>query len=206
MNVPPVTKENVTKEQYEKVTTDILPELKKKLPHQLSYHNFDHVIGVIRATDYLLQKEGVPEEDRWLILTAALFHDIGFLKAYQNHEELSCDIARETLPSYSYSEESIEAICRMIMATKLPQTPLDHYGQILCDADLFYLGTDSFLPIANNLFKELKAIGFIKTEKEWDEKQLNFLHQHQYFTRTALAELAPKKNEHVKTLEDSQKG
>jgi hypothetical protein len=93
----------------------------------------------------------------------------------------------------------------MIMATKIPQTPLDRYGEILCDADLFYLGTDSFLSIANNLFKELKAVGFIKTEEEWDVKQLSFLHQHQYFTKTAIAELAPKKSENVRTLEGDKR-
>jgi len=198
MNVPPIT--HITKQQYDNVCNAMLPQF-KKLPSQLSYHNFDHILGVIRATDYLLQKEGVPVEERWMILTAALLHDCGFLKAYQNHEELSCDIAREILPVHGYSAENIDDICRLIMATKLPQTPLDHYSQILCDADLYYLGTDSFLPIANNLFKELKAVGFIKTEEEWNEKQLNFLHQHQYFTKTAIAELDPKKQENVMALE-----
>lgn len=204
MSVPAITKTAVTREQYEKVSNAILPQL-QKLPYQLTYHNFDHVVSVVRATDYLLQKEGVPQEDRWLLLTAALLHDIGFLRIYQNHEDLSCDMAREILPPYGYSDESIEDICRMIQATKIPQTPQDRYSEILCDADLFYLGTDSFLPIANNLFKELKAVGFIKSEEEWDQKQLNFLHQHEYFTKTAIEELAPKKQENVQALEGARR-
>jgi uncharacterized protein len=199
------TKTKITKEQFERVSKAVLPELKKGLPRHLLYHNYQHVLNVIKATDYLLQKESVPEEDRWMILTAALLHDSGFLTTYQNHEEASCEKARETLPAYGYDEESIEEICRMIMATKIPQTPVDRYGEILCDADLFYLGTDDFIPIANNLFKELKAIGFVKTEKEWDEKQLGFLHQHQYFTKTAIAELEPKKAANVSLLEEKWK-
>lgn len=202
MKLPSTKKTAVTKEQYEKVRKAVLPELKKGLPRHLLYHNYKHIHNVINATDYLLKKEAVTDKDRWMILTAALLHDSGFLQTYQNHEEASCDVARETLPTYEYSTECIEEICRMIMATKIPQTPLDHYGEIICDADLFYLGTDDFFPVAENLFNELKAIGFIKTEKEWDEKQLNFLHQHTYFTKTAIAELEPKKAANVKELEE----
>ena len=86
----------------------MLPVLKKGLPKHLLYHNYQHVQNVISATDYLLQKEAVPEEDRWMILTAALLHDSGFLRTYQAHEEASCDKAREVLPAYGYEEECIE--------------------------------------------------------------------------------------------------
>jgi predicted metal-dependent HD superfamily phosphohydrolase len=205
MKASPITKTIVTKKQYDSVSKTVLPELKKVLPSHLTYHNYKHVRYVIKATAYLLEKEAVPEKDKWLLLTAALLHDAGFLRAYKNHEEESSDIASEILPDYGYSDESIEAIRRMIMATKIPQTPVDHYGEILCDADLFYLGTDDFIPIADNLFKELKAIGAVKTEQEWDEKQLGFLHQHRYFTKTAIAELEPKKRANVKKLEEKWK-
>lgn len=30
------------------------------------------------------------------------------------------------------------------MATKLPQTPVDHLGQIFCDADLYFTGKDGY--------------------------------------------------------------
>lgn len=182
-----------------------MPELKTVLPSHLTYHNYKHVRYVIKATTYLLEKESVPKEDKWLLLTAALLHDAGFLRAYKNHEEESSDIAREMLPAHGYSDESIESICRMIMATKIPQSPVDHYGEILCDADLFYLGTDDFISIGDHLFKELKAIGAVKSEEEWDKIQLNFLRQHQYFTKTAIAELEPKKRANVKALEEKWK-
>lgn len=195
----------VSKQQYDKVCKSVWPELKQDLPSHLTYHNYKHVRYVVKAAGYLLQKEGVPREDKWLILTAALLHDIGFLRAYKNHEEESSDIASETLPAFGYTEENIEAIRRMIMATKIPQTPLDHYSEILCDADLFYLGTDDFSPVGDHLFKELQAIGAVKTEEEWDKIQLNFLRQHQYFTKTAIAELEPKKRANVKALEEKWK-
>lgn len=207
MELPPISqlKTKVAKEQYDNASQALLPMLQKGLPSHLRYHNYNHIISVIRDTEYLLQKEKTYDGDKWFVLTAALFHDSGFLRTYQAHEEMSCTIARELLPKYGYSEDCIEAICLMIMATKIPQSPLDYYAQILCDADLFYLGTNDFFPVAAQLFEELKFVGFVKTEEEWNEKQLGFLHQHRYFTHTAIDELVPTKASNVKKLEEMVK-
>lgn len=191
----------VTQQQYEAVLEMFLPKLINGLPAHLTYHNADHITGVIRDTSYLMQKEGVPEEDGWILLTAALFHDSGFMRGYKSHEDISCDIAQEVLPAFDYTPETIEAICQMIMATKLPQTPLDYFSEILCDADLFYLGTDSFFPTADTLFHEMMAVGTIKHKEDWEKIQLNFLHQHRYFTQTAKMELEPRKKGHILLLE-----
>lgn len=206
MKVSPVNSAslNVTQEQYKAVCQLFMPKLVTGLPPLLTYHNAGHIEGVIRDSSYLMEQEGIPQEDRWLILTAALFHDSGFLKGYQSHETISCGIAQETLPAFDFTPAAIDAVCQMIMATKLPQTPLDHYGEILCDADLFYLGTDEFFPTADTLFREMQAVGTIKSKEDWEEKQLNFLHQHRYFTKTALAELEPRKQEHIAALKDKK--
>lgn len=203
MNTLPInsTSVKITQQQYEAVSGMFLPKLIRGLPPLLSYHNVDHIQGVIRDTAYLMEQEGVPAEDRWLILTAALFHDSGFLNGYQTHENISCGIAQDVLPAYNYHLEAIDAICRMIMATRLPQTPLDPYSEILCDADLFYLGTDAFFPTADSLFREMLVVGTVKSKEDWEEKQLNFLHNHHYFTATAIRELEPRKQAHIQQLE-----
>src|ERR1043166_2562697 len=134
----------VTKEQYEKAYQFLMEKLEKELFPGYTYHNAHHTTCVIEATEQLMKGEHVPKEDYWLILTAALFHDSGFLKSVKNHEEISCDFAWEILPSFGYSNESIEKICRLIMVTKLPQSPTNLYEQILCDADLYNLGSNDF--------------------------------------------------------------
>ena len=194
-----------TKPQFEAVCAQLLPVLVNGLPKYLIYHTADHMKGVIRDTDYLIGKEAVPEEDRWMILTAALFHDAGFLRVYHDHEAESCLMAKEILPGFGFSAECIGAICEMIMATQLPQNPVDLFGQILCDADLFYLGTDDFFTTAEKLFQELKGTGLIENEAEWQAKQLSFLHSHRYFTKTAVAELEPKKKRHISKLEGAER-
>jgi predicted metal-dependent HD superfamily phosphohydrolase len=84
------------------------------------------------------------------------------------------------------------------MATQ--NKPINKLQEIICDADLDYLGRDDFEEIADNLRKELTEMGKIKSRKEWDEIQVKFLNQHQYFTATALGSRQQKKQENLERV------
>jgi len=86
------------------------------------------------------------------------------------------------------------------MATRLPQSPADHLGEILCDADLYYKDKEVYAANAEKLFKEFKHRGFVKTESEWQLMQLEFLSGQHFFTGSAKGELGGIKEEIVKTL------
>jgi hypothetical protein len=88
------------------------------------------------------------------------------------------------------------------MATKLPQTPEDHLSEIICDADLFYLGSLEYDEYAEKLFKEFKSNGILETEEEWVEMQFKFLKNHNYFTNTAKAEQNPMKTFNLNKIKD----
>jgi hypothetical protein len=83
---------------------------------------------------------------------------------------------------------------------KVPQKPNDILEMIMCDADLDYLGTDSFEEISNNLKKELMWEGKIKTDEQWDLIQIKFLKSHKYFTDYSIRNREDKKNEHLSKL------
>ena len=168
--------------QYEEVHTFLLNKLETGLPPYLTYHNAHHTKSVISAAEQLGKSEGISGDELVLLKTAALFHDAGFLQHHQEHEALSCKIARKHLPDYNYSAEQIESICQMIMATKLPQSPADHLGELLCDADLYYLGGNQYIANADNLLKEYIKLDIVKTLHEREIKQVEFFTAHHYFT------------------------
>jgi predicted metal-dependent HD superfamily phosphohydrolase len=114
-----------------------------------------------------------------------LFHDTGFLIDYQDHEEQSIKMAREILPLYKYTEEQIQIIARLIYATKLPPNPQNKLEEIMCDADLDYLGRKEFVVVSQDLYKELFERGVIRSVEEWNKMQVRFIENHQYFTKTA---------------------
>jgi predicted metal-dependent HD superfamily phosphohydrolase len=171
--------------QYAKLRKKLLADLKVKLNAKLAYHGLHHTLDVLKVTEELCVLENVKGKEAILLKTAALLHDAGFVEnKHLGHEAAGCVLAESILPDYNYSPEQIEHICQMIMATKIPQTPLDHLGAMLCDADLDYLGRTDFYPIAQSLFDELKDYGIIQEAAAWDKIQVGFLENHRFFTAT----------------------
>ncbi len=163
----------------------VLDKLEKGLPKNLYYHNLKHTVDVYTQVELIGRAEGLCEEDLLLVRTAALIHDAGHLIDYDYHEEMGVKLAKEILPKYQYRPEQIEVISSIIMATKMPPNPQTLMERIICDADLDYLGRADFLPVSNNLFKELHEHGRISSLTDWNNMQVKFIEKHQYFTNTA---------------------
>jgi len=60
--------------------------LKKGLSKDLIYHSLDHTLDVLKAVERLALLEGVTDEALFLLKTAAIFHDAGFIEKYENDE------------------------------------------------------------------------------------------------------------------------
>ena len=163
----------------------VLDKLEKGLPKNLYYHNLKHTVDVYTEVELIGRAEGLSEEELLLIRTAALLHDAGHLIDYQYHEEMGVKLAKEILPQYQYSPDQIETISSIIMATKMPPNPKNLLEMIICDADLDYLGRTDFIPVSNNLFRELHEHGKIDSLEKWNRLQVGFIEHHQYFTQTA---------------------
>ena len=157
----------------------------EELPADLFYHNLKHTVDVVTQVELIGKAEGVSAHDLLMLKTAALFHDIGHLVNYDRHEEEGVKIAREMLPGYHYTPQQIDQVERLILATRMPPDPQDLLEEIICDADLDYLGRTDFLPVAYNLYKELKTRNKVESFEDWKKIQMDFIRNHSYFTSTA---------------------
>jgi len=179
----------------------VVTMLTEGLSKTLIYHNIHHTLDVTEQCMTIAEEEGIIDllalQD---LEIAALYHDIGFIYTYDGHEARGCEIARKQLPGFDLTEKSIDVICGLIMATKVPQSPKTHLQQIICDADLDYLGRPDFYQTGNDLRTELIAYNLITDEHDWEERQLNFLNSHQYFTKTSLKKREPFKKEFIRQL------
>jgi uncharacterized membrane-anchored protein YitT (DUF2179 family)/predicted metal-dependent HD superfamily phosphohydrolase len=187
--------------QLEEVRSFIMQKLEKELPPYLSYHNAQHTENVLTRTEELAVSENISPRDLRILLSAAIMHDAGFLETYADHEEASCRMAEKFLPQFGYTEAEIRQICSIIMATRVPQNAKSKLAEILCDADLYYLGTDAYKPIAETLYQELRALGQVKTREEWIEQQIKFLHGHHYLTAAAKSKLSLVKSQNLRILQ-----
>lgn len=178
----------------------IMTKLEKGLPKTLYYHDLKHTIDVCTQVEIIGRTEKVSDEEMLLLKTAALFHDAGFLIGYDDHEFLGIKMAKETLPRFGYSEEQIKVICDLIFATRMPPSPTNLLEQIICDADLDYLGRPDFIPVSQKLFRELFERNKIKSVEEWNKMQIKFIEGHQYFTETARKLRSENKTEQLYKL------
>lgn len=187
---------------YYKAERYITKLLEKKLSDKLHYHCIDHVQDVVNAVENLALTEDVTDEGLFLLKSAASYHDAGFIEQYDKNEPIGARLAEEILPKYGYTEENIQIIKELIYVTQIPHKPKNKLEEIICDADLDYLGRDDFHEIADRLRRELREHGKIDSDRKWDEIQVQFLTNHRYFTKTAIATRRPKK---IKNLEEIKK-
>ena len=187
---------------YRAVKKYVLKKMEKELLPLYTYHGIHHTLDVLRVCRRLCKTENIGEKDAMLLQTAVLLHDIGFTVSPTEHERSGCLIAREILPQFGYHNSDIEAICSMIMATKIPQTPRSLPEKVMCDADLDYLGRNDFFTIGQTLFEELKSLGVIETEQQWNTMQQQFLEQHRYHTQTTIRLREVQKQKHLKFIKE----
>jgi len=191
---------------HERAINHILNRLSTELPKHLTYHGKHHTDDVMRSVILIGNHHFTSKADLDLLLVAAAYHDSGFIYGHENHEERGCQIVKDTLPKFGFKEREIVDICNMIMATKVPQNPTGTLSDILCDADLDYLGRDDFEEIASSLFKELKHSGIIENEMHWNRIQVRFLQNHTYHTDFGKQVRQPKKEIHLNRLMDIVSG
>ncbi|MBN2173028.1 MAG: HD domain-containing protein [Bacteroidales bacterium] len=186
---------------YEGVKKLVFNKLKHGLSDDLRYHSPQHTQDVLEAAIRLAQMEGINGNDLELLKTAVVFHDLGFIISYKQHEKESVKLAKEILPKYGYSIDDIDKIEGMIMSTEIPQKPSNKLEEIIADADLDYLGRDDIFLISQRLQYEWKQLGIVTTLRDWHEKQLQFMKNHDYHTESAKKLRREKKLKNIEELE-----
>lgn len=86
------------------------------------------------------------------------------------------------------------------MATKIPQQPHNLLEQIICDADLDYLGRDDFYKIGETLRKEFLHYSIVNSDEEWETLQIKFLQNHHYHTISSQQLREPIKHQYLLQL------
>lgn len=156
--------------------------IREQVPCDYLYHDIRHTQDVMAQVDYIAQQLGVEDHSLWLLRTAALYHDTGFSVCRHGHEEEGVVIFRHDAEKFGLSSDEIDQVSALIRSTKLPQRPVDLLQQIICDADLDYLGRSDFPEISALLYLELKSSGEIESRQEWYKVQCAFLDRHTFHT------------------------
>lgn len=173
----------------------------------LCFHDMAHTRQVVEATNAIAGHYGLNEQDYFIVVISAYFHDVGYHTGPAGgHELRSAAIAADFLRGHHVSEEIISAIGQCIMATCIPQTPTNLLEQIVCDADLFHLGSVDFMARNRLMRREARAFMGIPISKEdWCNKTISFMQHHRYHTDYARHKLGEQKHRNLESLRAGQK-
>ena len=171
------------------------------------YHNLAHTQRVVEKTKELTENLKIAKTAAENLEIAAWFHDTGFVKGAENHEEESVKIAVEFLKNNKVSDKRIEAISNLIMATKMDHVAKDDLEKIISDADCAHLASKNFLDYTTLLRKEWELTGFKNvSDEEWVAGNIDFFSQkHRFKTDYALKNWTKIKEKNLSKLFKNQK-
>nr|WP_298793466.1 Pycsar system effector family protein [uncultured Allomuricauda sp.] len=181
--------------------------LEQKLDPKFLYHNLRHTQRVVKSTKELLNFYNLGTEEEEKLLLAAWFHDTGYTKGVENHEETSCEIATNFLKENAYDVKGIEEISSNIMATKRYHAPENLHQEIIRDADASHFAQKSYWETTDFLKEELELLGIANySNKEWRDANIKmFRNEHQFYTAYAKENWEEGKERNLKQLVKEKK-
>jgi len=173
---------------------------------KLLYHNLGHTKEMVEACRKIADNYRLNEHDNFIVFTAAWFHDTGYLTAEMEYHEIkSAELAENYLVAAGVNVSDIMEIKNCILATKMPQHPSTQLEKIVCDADLYHLGTDHFKENSKLLKKETESITGQQIDGTlWRANNIRLLENHEYHTDYCKQLLAKGKLENLEKLKRKQ--
>jgi len=169
--------------------------------NHLTYHNMAHTNRVVKAAALLADKAGLATKEKEDLVLAAIYHDVGYCMGADGHEIKGADIAATSLQELGLSQDRIDRIQELIMATAMSWVGDDHMCQLLVDADMSGLADSDYLIIAEGLRKEKSHLQNVEIEtSDWITQNIRFFESHKYLSPEGKAIYNKGKKKNLKWL------
>lgn len=165
------------------------------------YHDLEHTLSAKVAAVTLAEKYHLSEAETEILALGALFHDTGFTKTYDGHEDVSIEIVKTFLNDKKFPPEKTEQVAGIIEVTKMGVEPKNLLQKIMKDADFNVLGEQTYQTKGERLRHEWEV--FQKktlTDEEWLEENYKFWLGHKFYTGEAQVMFGKAKKNHLKKL------
>lgn len=191
----------ITQITVEKVNHFALEFLKNNLSENYLFHTVDHTLDVLKNVETIGRYSNLGELEMNMMRISALFHDVGYTKIYNGHEEQSVIIAEKYLKNEGFEDIIIHEITSTILATKIPQNPKNKLSEILCDADLMHLTYDNFFERIELMRQEWELLGIASmSTNEIYLNSVKFFNAHHYHSEYGIKFLEEKKEKILKRI------
>ena len=173
---------------------------------KLVYHNLAHTQDVVKSTIQIANHYQLNEKDFFIVVAGAWFHDTGYVEDPINHEQKGAELAIAFLKQKDVPADIMDQVMQLILSTKMPQRPTNQLENILCDGDLFHLGTKEFRKKGKLMHKEVELLYNIDiNKKSWRMKDIEFLESQEYHTDYCRLLLSDQKQKNIEELKSKLK-
>lgn len=193
-------------ESLRSINVHIIDFYSKNSDTKLLYHNHRHTLELAGIVNKIAQNQAADERSSFIASASAWFYNTGYLlNGVAGNKEKSADYAEKFLKSIVADDSVSGEVKACILATQLPQQPQSLAAEILCDAVMYYLGTNEF-PEKNKLLRrETEVLEGIKISgNEWRKKSIVLMESHRYFTDYCRLLLSETKKENIDRLKRKQ--
>jgi predicted metal-dependent HD superfamily phosphohydrolase len=189
----------------DKVEHYVINLLNTELDNSFVYHNLTHTQQVVGKINELTEDESLNDNEKAQLLISAWFHDTGFIKTIDGHENESVNIARAFLEANDVSEEDINVISEIILATKMGYEPKNKLEGLIRDADCAHVSSKNYNDYTALLKKELELTQEKKfTKNDWIKENIAFLSNHSFYSILAASKWEKRKSKNLANLLQSQ--
>jgi predicted metal-dependent HD superfamily phosphohydrolase len=180
--------------------------LAEKLPEHIIFHNYDHALLVKKYAETIGEHTDLTADEMNILRICALFHDAGYVNSFEQYNDESIIIASAFLAEHEVDQQTIEHISEIIRANKLPLNPKDKIAEVLCDADMMYIASESGIEQFDLLYDEtaMEKKKFAK-RPVFERGCMGFFATHIYFTEYGKTILQPKKEAAAKRISERMK-
>ncbi|TDO22804.1 Pycsar system effector family protein [Pedobacter duraquae] len=179
-----------------------------KADHQkkLVYHNVVHTEHVAKHAVELANFYRLNDRDLFIVVAASWFHDIGYMEKWEQHELRGADAAAIYLTDKGVDADTVQEVKDCIMATMMPQNPKNLLQQIICDSDLYHLGSDDFKDRNKMMRQETEnLLGKSIDKSVWRMGTIKLMESHHYHTQYCQDKLNAKKQINLDDLKSKVK-
>ncbi|WP_299366632.1 Pycsar system effector family protein [Winogradskyella sp.] len=193
--------ENVILEAEKYITS----HLNENLDSSFVYHNLAHTQRVVNKIKELTEDSELSETEKQQLILAAWFHDSGFTKTIEGHEKEGAKMASDFLKSHNVSDENIEAVTHLVLATEMYYEPKNDLEGYIRDADCAHLSSKNYSDYAALLRKEWElTLGKKVSKADWLQENIKFLTSHRFHTSLATSKWQGRKSKNLANLLQSQ--
>ncbi|MCF0074183.1 HD domain-containing protein [Dyadobacter sp. CY261] len=173
--------------------------------NEQAYHNIAHTRYVVDRCAEIAHYYQLDTRDSFIVSAAGWFHDLGYVYGQPSgHEKRAVELLHQFGQAWQLDETVLDAVSSCILATILPQKPTNLLESIVCDADLYHLGTTDFLNCDALMRQEVQhRLGQQIPAREWIEATTKLLLSHEYHTLYCQQKLSRQKRRNLQKLQES---